>query len=187
MEYYGTFLPHIQPFFAKFFVTIVLYDEIIIDYYKQITLKKNQEIEKIKGRTEIDFLRKVNINKKYFKLFDDFLPNSTKKYLIEPEIAQIVINRLKKFDGIYYDLLSFCIMPNHVHFLIDTDIQKHFFAENEEVTLEKYFTIQKIMQAIKGGSSREINIARKTKGTVWLKDYWDHYIRTDIEEDGVID
>jgi len=186
MEYMGSYLPHIQPFFAKFFITIVEHNQEIIDFLKQINKSKEAQIQEAKKNAKDFEMIKHNINKKYFGLFDNYLHNSKNKYFNEPEIAEIITNRLKKFDGIYYDLMAYCIMPNHVHFLIDMDIQKHFFEPDEEVTPDKYFSLQKIMQLIKGGSAREINQVLNKKGTVWLKDYWDHFIRTDKEEENVV-
>lgn len=43
-----------------------------------------------------------------------------KCWLRDARIAQLVENALHHFDGQRYRLLSWCIMPNHVHTLIET-------------------------------------------------------------------
>ncbi|MBN2890723.1 MAG: hypothetical protein JXL97_02550 [Bacteroidales bacterium] len=43
-------------------------------------------------------------------------------------------------------------MPNHVHILIDTEIQKNYLKE-DDILDTKYVNLGKIMQLIKGASS----------------------------------
>ena len=39
-------------------------------------------------------------------------------FLCEPEVAEMISNTLKHFEGERYELLTWCVMPNHVHALI---------------------------------------------------------------------
>jgi len=41
--------------------------------------------------------------------------------LSNPEMAEVMENALLHFDGERYNLISWCIMPNHVHVLISTE------------------------------------------------------------------
>ena len=132
---------------------------------------------------------RVNIEKKFFNKFDEFLNklDIPENYLKNPKCADVVVEKLEKYDNKHYELLAYCIMPTHVHILIDTAIQKQKLGENEEFNKNNYVPIGKIMQLIKGASSYEINIILKRNGTLWLRDYWDHYIRNDKEFGRVVD
>lgn len=189
MEYQGTFLPHIQPKFAKYFVTFTLYNQRIIDYYKKIKEEREADFRTIpKDNLRKADIQRANKNKKHFNKFDKFINklDSTENYLSIPECAEIFKEKLEKHNGSLYEILAYCIMPNHVHVLIDTEIQKNFLQE-DNILDTKYVTLGKIMQLIKGASSREINLHLGRKGTLWLRDYWDHYLRSDNNISGVVD
>ena len=82
-------------------------------------------------------------------------------YLKNSIAASIVKSALLKFDDEKYDLLSWCIMPNHVHVLIKTKIP-----------------LDKIVHSWKSFTSKEIikklNLNIKT---FWQVEYHDRYIR----------
>lgn len=40
-------------------------------------------------------------------------------WLREAQIAKLVMDKIRRLDGSHYDLLACCVMPNHVHLLID--------------------------------------------------------------------
>ncbi len=69
---------------------------------------------------------------------------------------------LRHFDGERYAQLNWVIMPNHVHAL---------FVLNQACALEK------VVQAWKRRSAREINLVLERNGTFWQKDYFDRLVR----------
>ena len=83
-------------------------------------------------------------------------------FLAKPEIATIVETSLQDFDDIRYRLFSWVIMPNHVHFLIQT--------------LES-FSLSEIMKSFKGYTARMANRALDRNGSFWQEDYFDREIR----------
>ena len=180
MEYQGTFLPHIQPKYAQYFITFTLSNSTILKYFHEIKYKRELKLKNYKNNnSEKTTIYRTNINKKYFDMFDNFLNtfDSKENYLSDTKCSDIIVNKLKEYHSKYYNLLAYCIMPNHVHILIDTAIQ----TENDN-----FVPIGKIMKLIKGGTSREINIILKRKGTLWLRDYYDHYIRTQKEFTNIV-
>jgi REP element-mobilizing transposase RayT len=52
--------------------------------------------------------------------FSSFLSKTTQKPSGRVDIAKIVMDKFHKHDGEWYDLIAYCIMPNHVHVLFDT-------------------------------------------------------------------
>ncbi len=182
MEYKGTFLPHIHPKYSKFFITFNLYNNKIIKFYDN--LKKQRTIELDKPKIKESVIYTANVKKKYFGIFDDFLNtlNSPENYLSNHNNAQIVVSKLEKYDKQYYNLLAYCIMPNHVHIIIDTTVQ---IPVNEDIAYE-FVRVSKIMQYLKGGSAREINMQLKKTGQLWQRDYYDHFIRNQKEFDNIV-
>jgi REP element-mobilizing transposase RayT len=83
------------------------------------------------------------------------------------ECARIVQESLLHGDGPRYRLISWVIMPNHVHVLIQ----------------QTGVPLAKIVQSWKRHTSREIHRSLKPGGqsseALWHRDYWDRYIRDD--------
>ena len=90
--------------------------------------------------------------------------------LRHPTMASVVIDTLQRFDGKRYRLIAWCIMPNHVHVLI-----------------EAYEQLPRIVQSWKSYTGRwalaknaELGLGVPGK-QFWMRDYdyWDRYIRND--------
>lgn len=77
--------------------------------------------------------------------------------------ARIVQNQLIKRHLKDYLLLSWCIMPNHVHVLIRL----------------KTTSLARLVGAWKGASAFAINRARGSSGKLWERDYFDRAINTE--------
>ncbi|MCR4297576.1 MAG: transposase, partial [Gallionella sp.] len=85
-------------------------------------------------------------------------------WLRQPAIANIVEDALLHWDGQRYRLLAWCVMPNHVHALIET---------------REGYSLPKVVQGWKSFTARLINQHLGRTGTVWMRDYFDRYIRDD--------
>ena len=95
--------------------------------------------------------------------------------LKHPDVAGTVQNSLLRFDGDRYKLLAWCIMPNHVHAVI-----------------EPSECLGKIVQSWKSYTGRwamERN-AKLVLGVpgrrFWMREYWDRYIRNENHLESVI-
>jgi REP element-mobilizing transposase RayT len=82
--------------------------------------------------------------------------------LAKPAHAELVENALLHFDQHRYRLLEWCIMPNHVH-----------------VILEQLAGIEldQIVKSWKSYTARKINDAEGRSGALWEREYHDRYIR----------
>ena len=84
--------------------------------------------------------------------------------LRETFAADVVEQKLRHFDGKQYDLCAFVVMPNHVHVLVkpysDTD-----------------HPVERIEQAWKAYSSRDINAALGKSGPLWQQESFDRIVR----------
>ena len=143
--FYTNRLPHLVPLGGCFFVTFCTHDSIPI--HRSIPSKKDKFLDD-------------------FAVYDrrhDFsasLVDLTK--LPQVEIVKSTLEEL-------YELLYYCIMPNHVHKVINTG-----FKRAPE-------PLPKIMKKIKGISSRKINLALGKTGAFWQAESYDHLVRSDKE------
>jgi adenine-specific DNA methylase/REP element-mobilizing transposase RayT len=83
-------------------------------------------------------------------------------WLRDPRIAELVEHALLHFDGERYRLLEWCIMPNHVHVLIET---LPGYPPGDVVRSWKTFT------------AREANQLLDRTGSFWMVDYFDRCVR----------
>ena len=96
--------------------------------------------------------------------------------LKHPTVAETVENALLHFDGYRYRLVSWCIMPNHVHALV-----------------EPRADLGRIVQSWKSFSSRRVMASREALGLkipgphLWMRDYWDRYIRDEAHFRAVVE
>ncbi|HRK26885.1 MAG TPA: hypothetical protein PK239_06295 [Chitinophagales bacterium] len=123
--------------------------------------------------------QKYQIQNRYFQKIEHLLEHATfgDRFLNEPACTQILKDVMHEYDGKYYNLLAFCIMPNHVHLLIDTSAQLP--PGEQDFNLEEYQYIKDIMRRIKGKSGLLLNRERNTSGEIWFKESFDRYIRND--------
>ncbi len=83
-------------------------------------------------------------------------------HLRDPRIAELVENAMLFFDGERYRLLSWCVMPNHVHAVI---------ATKERQPLER------VVHSWKSFTSKEANRLLRREGRFWQREYHDRFIR----------
>ena len=83
-------------------------------------------------------------------------------WLRQPAIATLVENALFHFDGQRYRLIAWCIMPNHVHVLIET------WAG---------YPLEKVLHSWRSFTAQEANGLLKRHGAFWARDYYDRYMR----------
>ena len=85
-------------------------------------------------------------------------------WLAQPDIAEIVEDALLHGDGKRYRLIAWCVMPNHVHVLIET-MPGH--------------ALPKLVHSWKSFSAKRVNAKVGRTGKVWMPDYFDRFIRDD--------
>lgn len=83
-------------------------------------------------------------------------------WLRRPDVAALVEGALRHFDGERYRLLAWCVMPNHVHALIET---------------REGFPLADVLHSWKSFTSRKVgNLVGRT-GEIWQREYLDRYVR----------
>ena len=92
-------------------------------------------------------------------------------FLKDDRAAEIVKNALFYYHQVKYEVVSWCIMPNHVHVLI---------------TLLKEVSLSEILHSWRSFSSNEINKLFNRTGRLWMPEYFDRYIRDDEHFNNVV-
>lgn len=85
-------------------------------------------------------------------------------WLRDPRIAALVEEALLHFDDQRYRLIAWCVMPNHVHALVET---------REE------WPLATVVHSWKSFTAHRANPILKRSGDFWLREYFDRFIRDD--------
>ena len=91
--------------------------------------------------------------------------------LARPNIAGLVADAIRHFDGGRYRLLAWCVMPNHVHIVV------------------RLFPGQKLAAVIhswKSFSAKLINRSLGRSGPLWGREYYDHLVRDGDQLDRIV-
>lgn len=83
-------------------------------------------------------------------------------FMRDDRVAQIVKDALFYYDGNKYKIIAWCIMPNHVHTLIE---------------VFNGISLSEIIHSWKSYSANQINKLLNRTGQVWMMEYFDRYIR----------
>jgi REP element-mobilizing transposase RayT len=149
-------LPHLESPNAIYFVTYRLADSLpptaIPVAYLEIPTDTNKELS-LSKRTE--------------KLLDN---SAGECHLTKPEIAATIAESLKHFEGVRYHLQAWCIMPNHIHVVVQP---------REEWKLEK------VVHTWKSYTANQANRALNRTGEFWQREYYDHVVRDNEDLDRI--
>ncbi len=85
-----------------------------------------------------------------------------KSWMRDDRIAKAVANALGFFDAIWYRLAAWCVMPNHVHVVLEPIAG---------------YGLPEILHSWKSYTAKQINKILGTDGQLWEIEYYDHLIR----------
>lgn len=187
--HYRRNLPHLQPIGATFFVTFRLKDSIPVAILGHLRQEfENKRIQLQKEPPELRGLLIHDERKRYFAQYDALLDaiQQGPDYLRQPVIADAIKQELHRFNGEFYDLLAYCIMPNHVHILIDTSLQLPDSFDHADLESLNYKPLDVIMKRIKGPSAVTANRLLGRHGKFWQRESYDHFVRNERELNNIM-
>ena len=107
--------------------------------------------------------------------------------LANSKMAAVMQDALLKFDGERYDLIAWCIMPNHVHVLINQKYPLGRIVQSWKSYTGRYGLKHnaELELGVPGGgglkhnAELELGVPGRGGGTgrFWMREYWDRYIR----------
>jgi len=158
------YIPHLDAPNLAQTVTFRLYDSlpahVIAQWKEEIGIKQAQKGASSFLRAK-DYRRNADLLKRVSEHED---AGYGACYLRNNDVAVIVRDVLLFHDGKRYNLLEWCIMPNHVHVLID---------------LNEQFSLSSIVHSWKSYSAKKANAVLGRTGRFWSGDYFDRSIRND--------
>ncbi|MBU2508330.1 MAG: hypothetical protein KJ799_16660 [Bacteroidetes bacterium] len=203
--FYERNLPHYQPPGFAFFVTFRLTNSIPIKTIIELKNERQKELEKIssiqnKSEKKEHYRKYIGA---YFGKFDRLLDGSTTgpKWLLKPEIAEIVKEAIHFRDGKKYDLFAYTIMPNHVHLVIKPFVERSEVS-NKLQEIEKisstasdgiendlhvkrtdcsHYILTFILRSLKWYTAIECNKLLNRSGAFWQHESYDHVVRDEKE------
>jgi putative transposase len=95
-----------------------------------------------------------------------------KNRCLSPKARTIVLNSLRHFHNERYELFAACVMPDHLHFLLQPWPKDH----RDNVV---FWPLSELTHSVKSFSAHRINQLENKTGTVWEKERFDRYARSD--------
>ena len=141
------------------------------------------------------------LHKQFFASYDQYLDQSCKiDWLADPRIAALIRGNLYHHRGSKYDLLAYCIMPNHVHVLfrvredataVDSSQPRLLAATGEDFfsdeAADSKGPLAGIMHSLKSYTANEANKLLKRTGQFWQHESYDHWVRDEEELERIVD
>jgi len=93
---------------------------------------------------------------------------------MSPNSRTVVLDALRHFHNERYELFAACVMPDHVHFLVQP-----WPKENDDAGDIIFWPLSELLHSIKSFSAHRINEIEGKKGAVWERERFDRYVRSD--------
>jgi type I restriction enzyme R subunit len=107
--------------------------------------------------------------------------DSAVRHLERPELATIVVNSLRHFADIRYELIGFVVMPSHFHWLFRP------LPDWEETVPKDKTGREVIMHSIQSYTAHECNRILGLTGAFWQGESFDHCVRDEGELERILD
>lgn len=139
-------------------------------------------LEKLREETEwINKLPKDKIyleQRRWFGKYDDSLDRALcgEVHLENEKISDLLVEAIHYRDGKVYDLIAFCIMPNHAH-LVCTPLK----IENDT-----FYSLTEILHSLKRHTARQSNLILGKSGAFWQDESYDHFVRDQSELERIV-
>lgn len=172
------YLPHVKREGASYFVTFRLADslpkEVMLRFQAERAERLRRYFALIEARQQNPHLpapaeEQKEIERDYHRHVERYLDKGAGAcYLRRPEIADLVANAIRRFEGERYWLQEWVVMPNHAHAVL-------WPMPNE--------LLGEILKSWKGYTARRANeILHRLGEPFWQPEPFDHWIRDEDEK-----
>ena len=193
-------LPHWYKPGHAHFVTYRIFDSIppsLLTQWKQERIHQtNQRLPSGVSLSE----QRERAHKMYFKRYDAFLDaRADVRWLAESAIAEIVRGNLYHHHDSLYQLLAWCVMPNHVHIVIQPYELTASFCSSDAGSIDHVedaasillqqdaihsdevsdtvSPLSRIMHSLKSYVANQANTHLNREGRFWQRESYDHWVR----------
>jgi Rad3-related DNA helicase/REP element-mobilizing transposase RayT len=166
----GAHLPHWTRAGGIYAVTFRLADSIPQTVLDGWAAERNElPARASEAGRQLSAVELVRLEKLHSEEFQKYLDAGAGEcFLKDAAVAGIVADALQKFNGDRYNLAGWCIMPNHVHVLVQP------IGEND---------LARILHSWKSFTAHAANKALARFGPFWQTESYDHLIRDDVDLD----
>jgi REP element-mobilizing transposase RayT len=161
------YLPHVKREGASYFVTFRLTDSLPKEVLLRFELEHAEAMHRLSMGAKQEETEKIHreLRRKIERYLDQ---GAGACHLRRPDIAQMIAEALRHFDGEQYLLDDWVVMPNHVHVIL-------WPMPN--------FSLSEILKSRKRRTARQANLILGSTGeTFWQRESYDHWIRNDEEK-----
>jgi REP element-mobilizing transposase RayT len=169
-------LPHLHREGFPLFITFRLANSLPAEILHKIKLDRDHDMKAISSRSRN---RIYEIEQKHFNHYDEWLGRCTTGplWLSEKKIADIVSKKILEEHDLRYKLFAYCIMPNHIHMLIEHTLNNMAYHRGKSAK----YPVTETLRLLKGSTSRECNLALGRNGQFWHQESYDHIVRDKAE------
>ena len=170
----GAYLPHWTKDGSIYSVTFRLADSLPADVLRSWTAERDAIVENAEQMkrplTEHESTRLRELHSERIEKYLDAGHGAC--WINRGDVAALVEEELKHFAGKRYHLLAWCVMPNHVH-----------------VVLQPFpgFDLPGILHSWKSFTANRANKLLNRQGAFWQPEYYDHLIRDEKELDASVE
>jgi REP element-mobilizing transposase RayT len=164
------YLPHVKREGASYFVTFRLDDSLPKEVLLQFQAERAERLRRLLAATDSPpWETEDTINRDHRRQVERYLDRGVGAcWLRRPDLADLVANALRHFDGQRYLLSAWVVMPNHVHAVL-WPRPNHLLGD--------------ILRSWKGYTAHEANQRLQRMGQpFWQPESYDHWIRSDDEK-----
>lgn len=167
---HGANLPHWSQAGATYFVTFRLADSLP----RRVLSAWESERRQLLGHATLDIGTRERLARRLFtKRIEAHLDRGSGACLLaQPECAALVAGALTHFHEQRYTLWAWCVMPNHVHALVEP--------------LAPY-GLPAVLHSWKAYSATGVNRLPGRSGPLWQKESFDHLVRRESAFDYFVD
>jgi REP element-mobilizing transposase RayT len=170
--FYRRHLPHYQSPGATLFVTFRLYGSLPTNIIETLQAESQRNERLLNALSPEE--RRHRAHDEQMRMFGRWeaaldAAKESPRWLADERVARMVVESIRWRDGKVYELLAFCIMPNHVHMVFSTDNP-----------------LPVVMQSLKGYTSRQANQILNRKGKFWQDESYDHVVRNEEELERIL-
>ncbi|HEY7097951.1 MAG TPA: transposase [Terriglobales bacterium] len=165
------YLPHWERTGSVYFVTFRTADALpakVVSYLESLRediLRTAEQNDRQLNISEEHRLARLQVVDKYLDAGEGAC------HLAKPNIAAVVAEALRHFDGERYQLIAWCIMPNHVHVVLK---------------LERHTALSSVLHSWKSFTAKKINETLNRGGEFWQREYYDHVVRNEADLERVV-
>jgi REP element-mobilizing transposase RayT len=177
MNFYRRKLPHWQPPNATYFITIRLANSLPKHRIKLLK-EERKRLQGRRGRSEDEDSIDDWINRKIFAKYEQLLDSGEggPVWLEKSSVAELVADAIHYRDQKEFDLISYCIMPNHLHLVL----------EMEEKGKNEVMPLTNMLRRFKSYTALKANRLLGRQGAFWQAESYDHVVRNNKELQRII-